>query len=87
MRAKPANDTAYPAAAVARAPAPAHDAGTSYAAPRLGAELARLLDAAMRAHGLRKCEQEPDELRVRRTQRWLSGSYTTVRVYRIAVMR
>jgi hypothetical protein len=78
LPALPANDTARPAraAVAARAPAPAHDAGTSFAAPRTGADFARLVERVALAHGMRKCPPDP---------RWLSGSYTTTRVYRIVV--
>jgi hypothetical protein len=73
----PANDTAPPASVAAtRAPAPAHDAGTSYAAPCTSADFARLVERVALAHGMRKCPPEP---------RWLSGSYTTTRMYRIVV--
>jgi hypothetical protein len=77
MRAKPANDTALPAHA---APAPAHDVGTSFAAPHLSVQLARVLDDAARAHGwtrtpaaqLRKCQHRPS----RSATVWLCGHYT-----------
>jgi hypothetical protein len=86
MRAKPANDVARPARApaAARAPAPAHDARTSFAAPYASAELARLVEGVALAHGFtpRKCEPVAE-------QRWLTGSYptTTLRVYRVTLQR